>query len=250
MKIGIITGASEGMGREFARRLAAEGEVEALWLLARREERLVALADELAPLPCRIFACDLTAPDALAPLEEALAEVQPQVVWAVAAAGFGKIGLTEQIPADMQAAMIDLNCRALTLFCRAVLPYMPRASHLVTLASAAAYLPQPRFAVYAATKAYVLHLSRALSRELRPRGIRVTAVCPGPVKTGFFRVAEETGKMTVGKEKWMADCGAVVHRAYRAARRGRTVYTPTLAMKLGRLGAKLLPHGWLVRFFG
>lgn len=249
MKIGIITGASEGMGQEFARRLAAEGEVEALWLLARREERLRALAAELAPLPCRIFAGDLTAPDALAPLEAALREERPQVTWAVAAAGFGKVGLTEELPAEMQAAMIDLNCRALTLFCHTVLPYMPRPSHLVTLASAAAYLPQPRFAVYAATKAYVLHFSRALARELRPRGIRVTAVCPGPVKTGFFRVAEETGKMAVGKEKWMADCSLVVRRALRAARRGRTVYTPTVAMKLARLGAKLLPHSWLVRFF-
>ena len=124
---------------------------------------------------------------------------------------------------------------------------MQEGAHILTLASAAAYLPQPGFAVYAATKAYVLHFSRALREELKPRKISVTAVCPGPVKTEFFTRAESGGnKMAVGKERFMTDSPAVVRLAVKAAKKNRAAVTPTASMKLARLGAKLLPHSLLI----
>lgn len=249
MRIAIVSGATSGMGRDFARALAREN-IGGLWIIGRREDRLAALAEELAPLPCRLFSCDLTAEDAFAEIGIALASEAVEVAWLVTAAGRGSIGKFEEGDSEAYADAIDLNCRALTLLTALCLPYMGRGAHILTLASAAAYLPQPGFAVYAATKAYVLHFSRALARELRPRGITVTAVCPGPVRTEFFARAEAGGKkMPKGKEKYMQESETVVRRALKAARKGRTVVTPSLPMKLARLGAKLLPHALLIRIF-
>lgn len=249
MRIAIISGATSGMGRDFARALAREG-VDGFWLVGRRKDRLTALAEELSPLPCRLFPCDLTEKAGLDEIKTALATDPVSVSWLVSAAGCGSIGKFEEGDPEDYSREIDLNCRALTLLTSYCLPYMDHGAHIVALASAAAYLPQPGFAVYAATKAYVLHLSRALARELRPRGITVTAVCPGPVRTEFFIRAEKNGKKTPkGKEKYMQESETVVRRALKAAKKGRTVTTPSLAMKLARLGAKLLPHALLIRIF-
>ena len=249
MRIAVISGATSGMGRDFARVLAKE-ELDGLWLVGRREERLVALAEELAPLSCRLFVYDLTEKEGFSQIKAALLCEDITVSWLIAAAGCGSIGKFEEGEKERYAHEIDLNCRALTLLISCCLPHMEKGGRIVTLASAAAYLPQPGFAVYAATKAYVLHLSRALARELRPRGITVTAVCPGPVRTEFFTHAEAGGKkMPKGKEKYMQTSETVVCRAIRAAKKGRTVVTPSLPMKLARLGAKLLPHALLVRIF-
>lgn len=261
-RIAIISGASDGIGREFARTLATRGEADELWLIARRADRMQTLAGALG-LPCRIFPLDLAVPGAVQELCLALAgalgvpsgEMAPsagctaRVTWLVASAGFGKIGEFTALGADHLRDMVTVNCTALTELLHAALPYMAAGGHVVTLASAAAFMPQPRFAVYAATKAYVLSLSRALGEELRPRGICVTAVCPGPVRTGFFGVAEETGHMNLQKERLMTTPGRVVRAAYRAAVRGRGVCTPTATMRFARLAAKLLPHKLLMKFF-
>lgn len=92
---------------------------------------------------------------------------------------------------EEETGMVDVNCRALTAVTRLVLPYMSENSRILQFASAAAFLPQPRFAVYAATKSFVLSYSRALAMELKSRQIYVTAVCPGPVKTEFFRYCRD-----------------------------------------------------------
>ena len=249
MRIAVISGATSGMGRDFARALAGEG-LDRLWLIGRREDRLASLAKELAPLPCRLFSCDLTEENAFEEMRVALALEPVEIVWLVTAAGCGAIGKFEEGDAEAYADAIDLNCRALTLLISLCLPYMGKGARILTLASAAAYLPQPGFAVYAATTAYVLHFSRALARELRTRGITVTAVCPGPVRTEFFARAEAGGKkMPKGKEKYMQESETVVRRALKAAKKGRTVVTPSLSMKFARLGAKLLPHSLLIRIF-
>ena len=120
--------------------------------------------------------------------------------------------ITADLALDEETGMIDVNCRALTAVTRLVLPYMSENSRILQFASAAAFLPQPRFAVYAATKAFVLSYSRALAMELKPRQICVTAVCPGPVKTEFFDIAETTGEIPLYKRLVMADPKKVVKR--------------------------------------
>lgn len=250
MNIAIITGASSGMGRDFARILAEREHPDEIWLIARRAERLQELADELSgKCRCRTLEFDLKSDEAAGKIGKLVAESGASISFLVNAAGFGHIGLAQDIEASAQLSMIDVNCRALTALTLALLPYMASDSHIVMFSSAASFMAQPRFAVYAATKSYVQSFSRALNQELRPRKIHVLAVCPGPVKTEFFELAEQTGKMSIKKEPFMTDSKSVVKGTYRAAKRGAAMYTPAFAMKTARFLTKILPRSLIIRFW-
>ena len=184
MKIAIVTGASSGMGREAVIQLADRfgGGLGEIWAVARRAYRLEELRSQV-PVPLRILSLDLQQPEALKALSRQLNEQKPDVKILVNAAGYGKTGAVGSVAGEEETGMVRLNCEALCGVTSAVLPYMSRESRIIQFASAAAFLPQPGFAVYAATKSFVLSYSQALNSELKPRGITVTAVCPGPVAT-------------------------------------------------------------------
>ena len=223
MKIAIVTGASSGMGREFIRQIANRFKgLDEIWAIARREERLEELKEEIL-VPLRPFSIDLTDHRELMELQTALEEERPDVKWLVNGAGFGKIGPVGEVSLYDETGMIRLNCEALCAVTHMVLPYLSGNSRVMNFASAAAFLPQPRFAIYAATKSFVLSYSRALNEELNPRGIYVTAVCPGPVKTEFFDIAETTGKIALYKRLMMAAPDKVVRTALRDSMMGRSV---------------------------
>ena len=245
MRIAIITGASSGMGRDFARMLSHE-DIDELWLIARREERLVRLSKKLG-LPCRTLPLDLLDRESITILSDCLALENPEVLWLVNAAGYGLCGKVEALSEEEQDRMVSLNCTALTLITRAVLPYMKSGGHIVQFASAAAFLPQPDFAVYAATKSYVLSFSRALNAELRPKKISVTAVCPGPVNTEFLTTAEKHGEVASYKRFFMSESRRVVRTAYTAAKARREMVVPSLSMQLFRLASKVLPHKMVMK---
>ena len=137
-------------------------------------------------MPLRIFALDLTERSELAGLEQALALEKPRVKFLVNAAGFGKMGPVSGQTVKEDADMVRLNCEALTAVTRMVLPYMDKNSRIIQYASSAAFLPQPDFAVYAATKAYVLSYSRALNRELKGPGHLRDRRVPRPGAHGIF----------------------------------------------------------------
>lgn len=249
-RVAVVTGASSGMGREIARLLAKRDDVDRILLIARREDRLRDVAAEvMCHAEPQILPLDLADPSAVAEVEKVLSEKKVRVTWLVNAAGFGQIGSFDELTLKEQTDMLDVNCRALTAMTYTVLPFMRKGAHVVNLASAAAFLPQPRFAVYAASKSYVLSFSRAIGRELRSRLISVTAVCPGPVDTEFFDIAEKTGEVKFYKKLMMANCEKVSRGIVRASAKGKAIYVPTLMMKSMRVGAKL-PHGLLIRFFG
>ena len=164
MKIAVVTGASSGMGREFARQIAARySKFDEIWLIARRTERLEEVAAEIK-LTSRIISLDLSSMDELAALNELLMENAPDIKLLVNCAGYGKSGSFEELEYSEQLGMIDVNCRALTAVTKMCLPYISQNSRIIELASAAAFMPQPDFAVYAATKAYVLSFSKALNK--------------------------------------------------------------------------------------
>ena len=144
--------------------------------------------------------------------------------------------------------MLNLNCRALAAITHISLPYMSGPSNIINLASSAAFLPQPSFAIYAASKSMVLSFSRALNRELEEKGITVTAVCPGPVKTEIFDVAQKYTKSKPYKMILRADPVKVVKKALFDAyyMSDISVYSPL--MKAFRLVSKYLPHSLLIRF--
>ena len=183
----LITGASAGIGAELARVFAEHGHE--LVLVARREDRLAALADEIAkggrPRPIVLMA-DLGQRDAVAKIEAQLSllDLEPAIV--VNNAGFGLLGRAATLSCDEQLAMIDLNIRALTELSLAFLDSIARhRGGILNVASIAAFMPGPGMAVYYASKAFVLSFSEALHQELSDRGVRVTALCPGPVPTEF-----------------------------------------------------------------
>jgi short-subunit dehydrogenase len=183
----LITGASAGIGAELARVFAEHGHE--LVLVARREDRLAALADEIAkggrPRPI-VLTADLGQRDAVAKIEAQLSllDLEPAIV--VNNAGFGLLGRAATLSCDEQLAMIDLNIRALTELSLAFLDSIARhRGGILNVASIAAFMPGPGTAVYYASKAFVLSFSEALHQELSDRGVRVTALCPGPVPTEF-----------------------------------------------------------------
>ena len=208
MKIAIVTGASSGLGMAFVRRLDALGGLDEIWGVARRGERMEALAAELRT-PMR-------------PL--ALAD------------------LTLQETCDM----IDLNCRAAAALTAVVLPYMGRGSRVLEICSSAAFQPLPGFNVYAATKAFLLRYSRALRWEAAPRGIRVTAVCPGWIRTDFMDVARDTKNgRTVRSFPFAQRPETVARRALRNSRL-LAVTTCGLPALVQRVASKFLPHCFIM----
>ncbi len=220
MTTAIITGASAGLGRQFALQLDADDDVDAMWLIARREGRLHELAGQLQT-PAKVLATDLTDRDDCAALYARLDEERPQVRWLINNAGFGKIGAFDAVDVETNLAMLDLNMRTLTELTQRALSHCEKGSRIVQVASLAGFMPVTNFGAYSATKAYVVNFSDALSRELAPRGISVTSVCPGPVATEFMEVASTQGSKAAPPAFVIAAADKVVAKALKDARRGR-----------------------------
>ena len=143
--------------------------------------------------------------------------------------------------------MIDLNLRALTAVTNMVIPFMPAGSHIINVSSIASFCPNPRMTVYSSTKAYVSSFTVGLSEELRDKGIAVTAVCPGPMKTEFLDVGGITGNSKTFSTLPYCDQVRVVGGTLRAAKAGRTIYTPRLFYKFYRCLAKVTPVKLMVK---
>ncbi|MCC8182566.1 MAG: SDR family NAD(P)-dependent oxidoreductase [Clostridiales bacterium] len=249
MKIAVITGASSGLGAEFVRRLAAEKELEEIWLIARREERLKALAAEtvsaarLRPLPL-----DLTQEADLDAYAKRLQAEQPEIRWLVNAAGFGKMGTNEEIGRAALDQMLLLNGKAAMDMTELSMPYLTRGSHVLEICSTAAFMPLGGLGVYSASKAFLLSYSRTLHYEVRNRGIVVTAVCPYWVKdTEFISVARNTENPAAVRHFPLASkTRTVVSWALTDARLGFSVSTPGPVCTLHRLVCKLIPRDLLM----
>lgn len=247
MKIAIVTGASSGMGRESIIQIADRfGGIDEIWAIARREDRLKNLRRTL-PVPLRIFPLDLTEESSLKTLQEALQQKKPDVKILVNSAGYGKIGPVGDVSLAEETGMVRLNCETLCAVTHLALPYMSDHGRILQFASSAAFIPQPKFAIYAATKSFVLSYSRALHTELKPRDISVTAICPGPVKTEFFDIAETTGNVPLYKKLTMADPKKVVRLALRDSMMGKSISVYGPLMKAFALLCKIIPHELLLQ---
>ena len=246
MNIAIVTGASSGMGREFVLQLKNYVQVDEIWVIARRRSALESLKAEVN-VPVRPISLDLADSAAFPTLENLLAEAKPNIKLLVNAAGFGKFCSHFRISAEDEANMIDLNCKALVLMTRLCLPYMEAGSHILQLDSLSAFQPVPYITTYAATKAFVLSYSRAMNRELKPRGIRMMAMNPGWVKTEFFNHAQQTNdgcEVQYFNRLYEApDCVATGLKDLYKSKKDYSVHG--LPIKLQVLGVKIMPH-WLV----
>lgn len=245
MKIAIVTGASSGLGRSFIRQLDKQGGLDEIWGVARRRERMEELAGELTT-PMRLLALDLTKMESVETLRALLKETGADVRVLVNSAGFGKFGTWADMTLQETADMIDLNCRAAVLLTAAALPYMGRGARILEICSSAAFQPLPGFNVYAATKAFLLRYSRALRWEVAPRGVRVTAVCPGWIRTEFISVAQDTKNgRTVRFFPFALRPETVARRALRDSQ-VLAVTTCGLPALVQRMASKFLPHCFIM----
>ena len=206
MKIAVVTGASSGMGKEFALQLSGYVKVDEIWVIARRTEALESLKAQI-PVPVRPISLDLCKEESFAAYAKLLEEEKPDVKLLVNAAGFGKFGDYDAISLEDDLRMIDLNCKSLVAMTRLTLPYMQSGSHVLQLDSLSAFQPVPFIATYGATKSFVLSYSRAVNAELKPKGIRMMTMNPGWVKTEFFNHALETngeGRVKYYSKLWEA----------------------------------------------
>ena len=237
-EVTVITGASAGLGEEFARQLAAKGE--RLVLVARRKDRLEALAKALGN--ARVVAMDLSRPDSAERLMADLAAHDESVATLINNAGFGAFGKFAQADPTRLRAMIDLNCGTLTDLCRAVAPQMIERGRgaILNVASTAAFQAGPGMAVYFATKAFVLSFSEALHEELKPHGIKVSCLCPGPTATEFGEVAGFKAKGMFDKVSMRAD--RVVAIGLKALDKNRAVVVAGPLNKTGVVLTHLAPR--------
>ncbi len=247
MNVIIITGASSGIGKEFVRQMDTYFKnIDEFWLIARSRDKLQEVAASMKHRT-RILAMDITKDAQLERLEDTLQEKKAVVRMLVNCAGYGLMGAFEKQDREGMLCMIRLNCEALTNITHRMIPYMRRGSRIIQLASSAAFLPQMDFAVYAATKSYVLSFSRALGEELREKGIVVTSVCPGPVDTPFFEIAEKNGSTLAIKKYTMVTADRVVAKALRDSYNKKTMSVCSLPIQAFSIAAKLLPHDALLQ---
>lgn len=249
MAVAIITGASSGIGREFARHLNSMMGIDEFWFVARREDRMEALKDELQ-VKARIISADLCTTEGIDKFRDELSEQKPEVSWLVNAAGFGTFGAFDEISENEIARMIDLNAKALVLITHMVIPYMVRGGRIVQLGSGSCFTPLPYFNVYSSSKVFVLHYTKSLNYEIKKYGLRACCFCPGWVETEFLDKAIASGKTTHPKKtKPLLRSDKVVKRCVKAAARGKRMYVTNWYTKLQHVLFKLLPDRILTRLW-
>lgn len=243
MSIVIITGASSGMGYEMTLQLdRIFQKTDEFWLIGRNIDKLNELKGRIRNR-ARCMSMDLSQDASFSQFEEILKSENPDVRMLVNAAGFGYMGDVTDIPWKAQAEMVRVNCEALTKVTTICLPYLIRNARIIQFASSASFMPQPGFAVYAASKAYVNSYSRALNEELRKKSIYVTSVCPGPVETNFFVRGEKYGKTLDIKKYFMASPQDVVSLAIKDSYYKKPVSVYSFPLKMFKLATDFLPDG-------
>ena len=244
MKIAVITGASSGMGREFVYALDRDEEFDELWVIARREQRLLELKEKCRA-KIRPIVLDLQTRESFSLYRQLLEQERPEIAVLVNAAGFGLFGAFMDMDMDRQLDIIDLNSRALTAMCYMSVPYMARGSRIYNMGSMSSWQPVPYINVYGASKAYVLNFSRALGVELKDRGIKVMAVCPGWITTEFFDHAIHDDTISYFNRYYPPE--QVIEKALKDMKKGKNASVLGFPERVQVLLVKLLPVGFVMK---
>ena len=244
-RVTLITGASAGIGSELARVFASHGHQ--LALVARRAERLQALASDIvaqggaAPI---LIPCDLEANDAGDRIADALTDAGVEVEYIVNNAGFGLFGRATDMDRVQQLGIVAVNVRMVTdLSLRFADSIIRHKGGILNVASIAGFLPGPGMAVYYASKAYVLHFTEALHQELGSKGVRVTALCPGPVPSEF----QQRAGFQPGMDSAILNVSAadVAKDGYRGLMAGKRIVLPGLGIKIVPFLLRFFPRGFV-----
>ena len=245
----LVTGPSSGIGAEIARELGRRGH--GLTLVARREDRLRALARELTQahgVRVEAIACDAGDPEERRRLARTLEQRGLVVEVLVNNAGFGSAGRFPSLDPERETEMVRVNVEAVVALCGAYVPAMVERGRgaVLNVASTAAFQPLPRQATYGATKAFVLSFTEALHGDLHGSGVSATVLCPGPVKTEFFDAAGMEGQFDGVPEFVWATAREAARAGLDGVERGSRVVLPGAASKVSALGGRLAPRGPLL----
>lgn len=249
-QIAIITGATSGFGKIFTELADQQFKnLDEFWIVGRDASKLIDLSNKISHRT-RLIPYDLTKMYSLKKIAGFIKEEKPVIKILVNSAGFGATGYVADQHVQTLTDMIDLNCRALTYMCRISIPYMCKNSRIINFASVAAFMPQPNFAVYAATKAYVMSFTRALNCELNAKKIYALSVCPGPANTNFFGTAEDKGGIRAGsyKDWFMVEPKPVVKKALHDSIMKKEVSVYSIPMKMLHIITKVLPRRLIFSF--
>lgn len=263
--IAIITGASSGIGKAFLEEIVKERDAygcvpfEEIWAVARREDKIIEMKTLLGDDRIVPVKTDLASPEDLSALADRLADEKPAIGLLINCAGIGMKGAVKDLSAKTIEDTVDVNCTSLAKMTRICLPYMisktrirteDNSPRIINIASSAGFLPQPGFAAYAASKAFVISFSRALHYELIDYNVIVTTVCPGPVKTDFQRKATggTQADFTGIRRYVVADPVKLARAAIRAARNGRQILVYGFSQKALHVVSKIIPVSWILFF--
>ena len=249
MSLAIITGASSGIGREFAVQLKEMLGIDEFWLIARNTAKMEKLAEELS-CKCKILSLDLSSEEGILAYKKALEEEKPKVKFFVAAAGFGVFGAFDVVSDETVSEMIDVNVKAVVRMTHMTVPYIERGGRIIQLGSGSCFTPLPHFNIYSSSKVFVLHYTKALNFELKPYGIRATCFCPGWVDTDFLPKSLDVPGAYVPKQmKPLLKVRPVVKGCINASIKGKVMYVTNWYTKMQHMLFKLLPDSILSKMW-
>jgi len=248
MKIALLTGASSGLGKAFAKEIhAVFPEIDEVWCVARRLDRLEELKNEVTDAKIVPISADITNIRDTQMIFDRVKAENAEIVLLINNAGCGFHGAFEKSDISEQERCMNLNVVAMTRITRCALDFMPKGARILITSSIASFAPNANMAVYSASKAYDAFFSRALNEELRATHRSATAVCPAPMNTEFLTVGHVKGNSKAFERLPYCDVQKVAAGALKAAKMRKAVYTPRAFYKFYRALARILPDRLLVK---
>ena len=251
-RIAIVTGATGGLGREFIRLLLKEKNVDEIWALARNEKRLGRLTEKFGK-KVKIYSIDLSSVRQIQCFEEELKQEAQrrklEISYLINNAGFAKFCSYGDLSIEESLNMIHVNIDAVVAMGLVCIPYMKKGSHLINIASQASFQPLPYQNIYSSTKSFVRNYSRALNVELKEKGIYVTAVCPGWIKTDLYKRAEIGARKATTRYVGMVTPDKVAKKTLKDAKKGKDISIYSLFTKISHVAAKLLPQRIMMKIW-
>lgn len=247
MNIAIVTGASSGLGVQYAKTIIdSDYHLDEIWLIARRKDRLEKIAEEHDQVKIRPIALDLSDDDSYIALSDLLNEEKPNIKILVNNAGSERPGDFASMQEKDILSMINLNVKGFTMINRVCIPYMKNKSFGVMTCSISSFCPVPNQAVYSSTKAYVRFLSRAIREEVKKDGINILAMCPGNMDTEMNPKGGTSQSEKVDKLPFL-DMKKITRKSLKLAKKGKAIYTPCGLYKFYRFASKVLPSAWMIK---
>jgi len=247
-KVAIVTGASRGLGKEFVKLLVNDNNLDEVFVLSRNEEKLNGLKSELGD-KIRPYSVDLSEVENIKTFGKFLESQNVNIKILVNNAGFAKFCSYDDITIDESLNMIDLNISGVVAMGLVCIPFMEKCAHIINIASQAAFQPVPYQNIYSATKSFVKNYSQALNVELKDKGITVTAVCPGWIKTDLYDRACINAEKGTTNFACMVTPDVVAKTALKDAYKGKDISVYGLYVNFCRLMSKFLPEKLIMKIW-